>query len=147
MYCKPCLDVFCRSDTGLGEKKSFPHHQTAEAVCRSYKQGCDICGRLWTQLMNHPDRPFGDRRWYALSTVCVFEQTRDEVETEHGRDISDPYTQKLYSTSLRYRVDFLWKNVGQSWSVPPPSIKFQLLAAQSTGSPRLELSSHQLRLH
>ena len=131
MYCTPCLDVFRRSDLGLSEKESFPHQESAEAVCKSYKQGSDVCGRLWTQLMNHPDRPFGDRRWYALSTVCLLERARDQVETKPGRDISDPYTQTLHSSGSVYRLDFSWQGLGQSWSNAPPSIKFQLVDAQS----------------
>ena len=141
MYCKSCLDIFRRSDRALSQsdrrfwhKESFSHRQTAEAVCKSYRQGCDICGRLWNQLMNHPDRPFGDRHWYGLSTVYILGRIRDKVKIEPGRDISDPYTEELYWSGLEYRLEFAWKLVGQFWSVPPPSIRFYLLAVQSKGS-------------
>lgn len=138
MYCKSCLDVFRRSDRGLGGKESFSHHQTAEAVCKSYRQGCDICGRLWTQLMNHPDRPFGDRRWYGLSTVYVLDRNLDQLKTEPGRRSTDPYEEELYWSGLEYSLHFSWKSVGQSWSDPPPPIKFYLLAAQSKGPTHLQ---------
>lgn len=101
----------------------------------SYRQGCDICGQLWTQLMNHPDRPFGDNRWYGLSTFYTLDWVRDQVKTIHGRDIADPITEELYCSGLEYRLDFSWEK--HSWSVEPPSIKFYLLAAQSKGSARL----------
>ena len=137
MYCKPCLEVLRILDIGLRDKESFSHQETAEAVCKSYKQGCDICGRLWNQLMNHPDRPFGDRRWYALSTACHLERAKDQVETMPGRDISDPYTQELHSSGLGYGLGFSWKGLGQSRIHVPPAIKFHLLAAQSRNSPMI----------
>ena len=147
MYCKSCLDVFRRSNRGLYCKEIFSHQRTAEAVCKSYRQGCDICGRLWGQLMNHPDRPFGDKRWYRLSTVYALDRTRDQVKTKPGRHSTDPYTEELYWSGLGYRLEFSWKIVGQSWSDPPPSIEFYLLAAQSKDPIRLQLFLQGLRLH
>lgn len=147
MYCESCLDVFRRSDRELSSKESRVHQRTAEAVCESYRQGCDICGRLWTQLMNHPDRPFGDKRWYQLSTVCVLDRADDQVKTKPGRSSTSPYKQELYWSGLEYRLGFSWKTVGQSWSDPPPSIEFYLLAAQSNGPARLQRFLQGLRLH
>lgn len=147
MYCESCLDVFRRSDRELYWKENRSHQRTAEAVCESYRQGCDICGRLWTQLMNHPDRPFGDKRWYRLSTVYVLDRTDDQVKTNHRRSSTDPYTEELYWSGLEYKLAFSWTTVGQSWSDPPPSIEFYLLAAQSKGPVRLQRFIQGLRLH
>ena len=147
MYCEPCLDIFRWSYRSLSANQSFTHQPTAEAVCMSYRQGCDICGRLWTQLMNHPDRPFGDRRWYRLSTVYVLGPTRDQVKTTPGRDSADPYEEELYCSGLGYRLDFSWEKVEQSWSVPPPPLKFFLLAAQSISASLLLLYSQRLNFH
>ena len=97
--------------------------------------------------MNHPDRPFGDKRWYRLSTVYVLDRTRDQLNTKPGRDVTDPYTEELYWSGLGYRLEFSWTTEGQSWSDPPPSIEFYLLAAQSKGPVRLLLFLQGLRLH
>ncbi len=62
--------------------------------------------------MNHPDRPFGDRRWYGLSTVYVLDRTLDQLKTEPGRTSTDPYEEELYWSGLGYSLDFSWKNLG-----------------------------------
>ena len=140
VYCPSCLDCFRRSDRRLKCGETRLPQRTAEAVCESYRQGCNICGRLWTQLMKHPDRPFGDKRWYRLSTVFVLDRTKDQVETLSGRDSTDPYIEELCWSGLESRLDFSWETVGQPWrSNPPPSIEFYLLAAQSKGPVRLQL--------
>ena len=133
VYCKSCLDVSRSSDVKLDSNETFVHKRSAEAVCRAYGQGCDISGRLWTQLINHPDRPFGDRRWYRLSTVCILRQTRDQREVRSGRRSADPCREELYSSGLRYKLDFSWRNLGYSRIDSPPPIQFYLLAAQSKG--------------
>ena len=106
MYCKSCLDVFRRSNKGLHSKEVFHHQRTAEAVCKSYRQGCDICGRLWSQLMNHPDRPFGDKHWYRLSTIYHLERNLDQVKVITGRDIADEIREELYWSGLGYKLEF-----------------------------------------
>ena len=130
MYCNSCLSIFRRSNRGLHSKGVFHHQRTAEAVCKSYRQGCDICGRLWGQLINHPDRPFGDRQWYRLSTVYLLDQNLDQVEVISGCDSTDPYTEELDWSGLGYKLEFSWDSLGQRWRDPPP-IKLHLLAAQS----------------
>ena len=137
MYCKSCLDVFRRSNRGLHSKEVFHHQWTAEAVCKSYRQGCDICGRLWGQLMDHPDRPFGCKQWYRLSTVYVLDHNLDQVKRRPGRDSTDPYTEELYWSGLGYSLEFSWESLGQPRSDPPP-VKFHLLAAQSKDPTRLQ---------
>ena len=96
MYYKSCLDIFRRSNKGLHSKEVFHHQRTAEAVCKSYRQGCDICGRLWDQLMNHPDRPFGDKQWYRLSTIYYLDRNFDQVKLKPGRDPTDLIREELY---------------------------------------------------
>ena len=131
MYCRSCLDVIRRTESKPRREEAIVHQGTAEAVCRSYKEGCDICQRLWAQVANHPDRPFGDERWYRLSTIYVIDRTRDKVETERGRDTTDPYTENLSWSGLGYKLKFSWQGLGQSWSGRPPPVEFYLLAAGS----------------
>ena len=90
MYYESCLNVFCRPNRRI-DYKTILYHQgtavlaglctvptrnllpisynsvvakdtlvvrTAEAVSKSCRQGCE---RLWSKLMNHPNRPFGDK--------------------------------------------------------------------------------------
>ena len=130
MYCNSCLSIFRRPNRGLHGKGVFDHQRTAEAVCKSYRQGCDICGRLWGQLINHPDRPFGDRQWYRLSTVYRLDQNLDQVKAKPGRHSTSPSEEELYWSGLGYKLEFSWDSLGQRWSGPTP-IKFHLLAAQS----------------
>ena len=77
----------------------------------------------------------------------VLDRTRDQVKTKPGRDSTDPYIEEMYWSGLGYRLEFSWKVAEQSWSDPPPSIEFYLLAAQSKGPVRLQLRLRGLRLH
>ena len=138
MYCKSCLEIFSRPNRGLQSKEILTHQRTAEAVEKSYEQGCDICGRLWSQYINNPDRPFGYERWYRLSTVYVLDRALDQKKIETGRSSTDPYKEKLYWSGLRYRLKFSWKDDFQSWISQPPSIEFELLAAESEKTVRLQ---------
>ena len=147
MYCKSCLAIFSRPSGGIDSREIFPHQRTAEAVERSYEQGCDICGRLWGQYLNNPDRPFGYERWYRLSTVCVVDPVLDQLKIENGRSSTDPYVEKLYWSSLRYRLEFSWKDESQSWISQPTSIEFQLFAAKSENTVPLQPFLRGLMLH
>ena len=135
MLCKACLDIFRRPNRKLGgSKSSFPHQRTAEAVCKSCRQGCDICARLWKQIMDHPDRPFGDERWYRLSTAYTLDRVRDKVKTTPGRSSTSPYRQDAYWSGLAYKLSFCWSDEDRAWSDPPPSLDYHLLAAESENS-------------
>ena len=147
MYCKSCLAIFSRPNKRIDSKEIFPHQRTAEAVERPSEQGCDICGRLWGQSLNNPDRPFGYERWYRLSTVCVLDPVLDQVKIENGRSSTDPYVEKLYWSSLRYRLEFSWKDEFQSGISQPPSIEFQLLAAKGENIVTLQPFLRVLMLH
>ena len=96
--------------------------------------------------MNHPNRPFGDKHWYRLSTIYHLERTLDQVKVIPGRDIADKIREELYSSGLGYKLQFSWDSLGQSWSDPPP-IRFHLLAAQSKDPTPLQPALQGLRLH
>lgn len=110
------------------------HQVSVEAVHKSYSQGCDVCTRLWNQLINSRHQSYGNTDHYPnMLSVYEVEPISDLVKTIPGHDETDPYHDRLSSSGLEYTVKFGWKERVSLYWHELPMLQYQVIAAESIG--------------